>query len=162
MPTCVCNEGFSLRGWTCVTKDIVWDDWCVWGQACLSYRRYANLRVSRGIDCGRLGVCKDMWLVPDVCPTIYWPVCHEVLSLMGYVITPYYRLSRLEMSSGTQKINKLNEIWVSTFNVCLCCFFKFWIFILWHVLISFCKKMLYWPSVVYGGRVLAIENNRLL
>ena len=36
--------------------------------------------------------------------------------------TPYYRLSRLQMQSGTQKINKLNEIWVSTFNVCLCCF----------------------------------------
>ena len=36
--------------------------------------------------------------------------------------TPYYRLSRLQMSSGTQIINKLYEIWVGTFNVCLCCF----------------------------------------
>ena len=25
------------------------------------------------------------------------------------------------MSSGTQKINKLNEIWVGTFNIILCC-----------------------------------------
>ena len=26
------------------------------------------------------------------------------------ILTPYYRLSRLQMQSGTQKINKLNEI----------------------------------------------------
>ena len=76
--------------------------------------------------------------------------------------TPYYRLSRLQMSSGTQTINKLNEIWVSTFIVCLCCFLKVLdIYFVTRIHI-FCKKMLYWPSVVYGGCVSAIGNNRLL
>ena len=55
-------------------------------------------------------------------------------------ITPYYRLSRLQMSSGTQKINKLNEIWISTFNIFHVVLFKSWIFILWHLFIFFVKK----------------------
>ena len=55
-------------------------------------------------------------------PILY--TTNYVIDLKDDYYTPYYRLSRLQMQSGTQKINKLNEIWVSTFNVCLCWFLK--------------------------------------
>ena len=44
-----------------------------------------------------------------------------VICLLRVIYTPYNRLSRLQMLSGTQKINKLNEIWVGTFYIILCC-----------------------------------------
>ena len=69
-----------------------------------------------------------------------WSKLSNIHILAMHICTPYYRLSRLQMSSGTQTINKLNEILVSTFNVCLCWFFKFRIFILWHVFILYVNK----------------------
>ena len=37
-------------------------------------------------------------------------VLYRVVCIHGGYITPYYRLSRQQMQSGTQKINKFNEI----------------------------------------------------
>ena len=87
-----------------------------WKSTCTVYTFHSPVSATCLIDCVILHN-----LLP-LCTGKRWECYLVWLDWICFIFTPYYRLSRLQMQSGTQKINKLNEIWVSTFNVCLCWF----------------------------------------
>ena len=52
------------------------------------------------------------------CPLCLSQSLHAIFISVAFmsIITPYFRISRPQMSSGTLKISKLSEIWVGTIN----------------------------------------------